>query len=162
MKTLPRFHAFTLAHLLLLAFVGLAMGRPLVLLAADPNACGPQQDYRRSMPMVDRLPADPNLATGAVLGPVPGDPNTWDIAAGPYKRDYARACDPEGDEFSIRYLGGTSPAEPQLDRDTGRWTFAAIAVVGLNAWQFEASDGRATRRVWVMAWGLADEPPVLE
>jgi len=164
---MQRFNASTLLrfNVLLLVFVGVCFGRPLVVMAADPNACGPQQDYRLAVP--GALPvdpnADPNLAEGVVLGPVPGDPNAWDLAAGQWKRPWARICDPEGDTYRVEFLGGTSAAEVQVDPANGLWTFAAEAVVGLNAWCFRASDEHeASRIVWIVGFGLLNEPPVLE
>jgi hypothetical protein len=144
--------------LLSLMLGGLAQGRTLVLVA-DPNACV-QQDWSRMVPFT--LPeADPNRPYGAILGPMPGDPNAWEVPTGPFKRECARACDPEADEFTVRYLGGTSTAEVQLDRSAGRWSFAAEVVEHQNVWQFEADDGRAQRIVTIVAWGRKNEPPVL-
>jgi len=92
------------AIVLSLVFVGLAQGTTFGVYT-DPNACV-QQDWSRIVPFT--LPgAEPSRPYGAILGPVPGDPNVWEVPAGPFKREWALACDPEGDEVTIRYVGGT-------------------------------------------------------
>jgi hypothetical protein len=142
-----------------LVFVGLAQGTTFGVYM-DPNACV-QQDWSRIVPFT--LPeAEPNRPYGAILGPVPGDPNVWEVPAGPFKREWALACDPEGDEFTVRYVGGTSVAEVQLDRSAGRWSFAAVVLEKQNLWRFEADDGRARRIVTIVAWGRKNEAPVLQ
>jgi len=147
------------AVVLSLVFVSAAQGATFGAYA-DPNACV-QQDWSRIVPFA--LPeAEPNMPYGSILGPVPGDPNVWEVPAGPWKRDWARACDPEGDPVSVQFLGGSGPAAPQVDAQAQRWTFAAEVLDGINLWRFEASDGRASRIVTIVAWGRKDAPPVLE
>lgn len=151
----------TASHVLMsLVFVGVCLGRPLYVLAADPNACI-QSDYRNTMDF--EIPyEDPNDSFGAILGPIPNDSNSWNVAEGAWKRDWAKYCDPEGDPIAIAYLGGTSPALISMDVASSKWSFSSIVVQGINVWRFETSDGKATRKVTIMAWGVKNESPVLQ
>jgi len=154
--TLPRFHASTLLLLAATAALATPFG-----VYADADACV-QSDWRAICPVEPNTLAavDPNAAA-AVLPPVPGDPNGWELPAGPWKRLPAICCDPEGDDFAIEYIAGTSPAT--VVREPGRWSFAAVVLEGPNAWLFEATDSHgASRRVIVAAEGRRNDPPVLE
>jgi len=144
-----------------LVFVTAVFGRPLYVIAAEPNDCI-QGDYSIAMARHGIVVPDPNVIVGPVLGPVSGDPNAWEVPAGQWKRDWARYCDPQGDDVVIACVGGTNSAEVQIDKQASRWSFAAVVLEGLNCWQFEASDGKDKRVVTVVVWGLKNEPPVLQ
>lgn len=156
-NTVNRVNAINM--ILSLLFVGLAPGWQVYLLAED--ACPDQEDFRSSIPAHIQIPADPNLAEGVVLGPVPHDPNCWTAPEGPYKRDWTTACDKEGDSFTIRFVDGSSVAVIQRDIPGKLWTFSATVYGGLNTWLFEADDGHSVRRVWVFVEGIENEPPIL-
>lgn len=147
-----------------LVVVGMGSAQATVFAAvAEPNACV-QADWSRLVPETFGLPEpDPNVPYGSILGPVPGDGTSWELAAGAWKRDWGRYCDPEGDGVTVACVGGTSAAEVVLDAERELWTFSAVVIEGLNLWRFEAKDDKgAARIVTVVAWGRRNEPPVLE
>lgn len=129
---------------------------------SDPNACV-QNDYARVISFPIPAP-DVNEPYGAILGPVSGDPNAWEIPAGSsWKRDWSPFCDPEGGSVTIASLGGTSAAEVSIDTERSLWSFSAAVVEGVNLWRFEVKDEQgALRIVSIVAWGMKNEAPVLE
>lgn len=147
-----------------LVLVGMGSVQATVFAAvAEPNACV-QVDWSRLVPASFGLPAaEPNQPYGSILPWTPGDANGWEVSAGSLKREWARCCDPQGDGVTVACLGGTSAAEVVVDAERELWTFSAVVVEGLNLWRFEARDDKgAARIVTVVAWGLRNEPPVLE
>lgn len=147
-----------------LVVVGMSSAKATVFSAvAEPNACV-QADWSRLVPATFGLPdADPNVPYGSILGPVPGEGTSWEIPAGPWKRDWARCCDPEGDGVTVACVGGTSAAEVVVDAERELWTFSAVVIEGLNLWRFEAKDDKgAARIVTVLAWGRPNTAPGLE
>lgn len=151
--------------LMTLLFVGLAPGWQVYLLAED--ACPEQPDYRtqarRQQVLTVANESDPNLSRGAVVSPYPDDPNRWAVQEGPWKRDWTKSCDRQGDSYTIRLIEGTSPAEVQRDIEQGLWSFSAVVYPGLNSWCFETDDSRPNgkRYVWVLAMGIGNDAPII-
>ena len=159
-----RVHAMKrLLSLFVLLVVGGSVKATVFSAVAEPNACV-QGDWSRMVPATFGVPEpDPNSPYGSILGPVPGEGVSWELPVGPWKRNWGRCCDPEGDGVTVACVGGTSAAEVVLDAERELWAFAAEVVEGLNLWRFEAKDDRGAARIaTVVAWGRRNEPPVLE
>lgn len=133
----------------------LLLARPIVLLS-DPNACVPR-DYRQVVPAWVGLPAE---VEGRILPPIPGDPNIWEVPRGEFSRT-ARACDPDGDPFTVTFISGTSPATVSLNLQDGTWTLRATVGKGLNQWSLRADDGEDSQVFAVVCVG-ENLAPVLE
>lgn len=150
--------------LILLAAWACAHGATLVTVA-DPNACYPTVYDPNRIP----FPVEPNAIAGRLLPWVPGDPNGFYAPAGKAQRIRARACDPNDDPMAIEYVGGTSPAEPHYDPNTGTWAPTCEILIGLNVLWFLARDQpvRAAEpneaEYTIVVWGLPrpNTPPVL-
>lgn len=135
------------------------------LVIVDPNCVQPIYD-----PNLVPFAIEPNAIEGYLLPPVPGDPNTWRLPAGKWQRLAAKACDDEGDPFTIEYMGGTSPATVHHDPAAGTWAVAAEILVGPNLWRFRAVDDpgttaepeSATFTIVVEGQPRPNTPPVLE
>ena len=142
----------------LLAFVVAALlGRPLYVLAEDPNCVQPEY-------LVSRLPAglDPNLVEGLLLPPVPGDEATWKVAVGKFNRT-AAACDPEGHSFELSLVASTAPVTLSLDAAAATWTLATESLPGVNCVVVEATDAYGAAQRFTVLWlGTGNRPPVLE
>lgn len=125
----------TITIIVLLAVV--APGRMLVVTeAGDPN-CVPVAYSPSLLPEA----IDPNCIVGSLLPPIPGDPNTWQLPAGKWNRPAAKACDAEGDSFTIEYTGGTLTGVSILhDIPAGLWTCAVDLTPGVHALQFKVTD----------------------
>lgn len=157
----PRVSRWSFQALCTLVVVGTVFARPLVLLAADANDCVVWRVDPNLVPYLADI-VDVNEAWGHLLPPRPGDVNDWEIDCGKFQRLPARACDPEGDAFSIAFVAGTSPATVYQDRDAGTWWFTAEVLAGVNVWRFRATDAPlyadpATSVWWVTCWGA--KPP---
>lgn len=149
-----------------LVFVTAVFGRPLYLLAAEPNECMVWSVDPNLVPYIGQV--DVNEVWGRLLPPGPDDVNDWELACGKYQRPPARACDPEGDPISISCLGGTSPATVYYDPNAGAWYFTAEVLPGVNLWRFAAMDASLyaepkTSYWWVTCWGVPPQntAPVL-
>lgn len=81
--------------LLLLCGAALCSAKPVYVLGQQPCI---QADYRQVCP----ISIDPNALVGveAVLPPIPNDPNTWTLPAGPWSRALL-TCDPDGDDIVV-------------------------------------------------------------
>jgi len=156
-----------LCALCTLVVVAVCFGRPLYVMAAEPNDCVISSYDPNLVPYLTEI-VDINDSWGRLLPPVPGDPNTWEIDCGKFQRAPAMACDPQEDSFSIAYVGGTTPATVYHDVNDGTWWFTAEVLAGVNVWRFSATDSPlfaepATSWWWVTAYGMAPEntAPVL-
>jgi hypothetical protein len=144
---------------MLIVLVGVCMGNRTLVLLAEP-ACV-QSDYRAVSPVEI---AEPNVAIGAVLGPVPGDPNVWTMPEGPFKPELAPVCDPDPNDrvVTVEYRGGSSAVNVDFDPGAQQWSFATRLPVGPCGYLFAAIDNRGGERlVWVWIVGEANNPPVL-
>jgi hypothetical protein len=107
------------------------MAAALVLAAAveiglttrGQEPCPPATDYRDQVPVWLALPPAAELP-GVVLPPVTADPTRWEVPRGAYSRT-GRACDPDGDAFSVELVSATIPAEVAVDPAAGTWTLTA-------------------------------------
>jgi len=138
--------------------VGLA-APAYVLAGVDPNVCE-QLDWRSVCPIDVVDVNDPNLV---VLGPVPGDPSTWSVPAGWFRRLPASACDPdEGDRVTkIEVVSWSTVIEPKIlfDPNAATWSIEALIAGGPNAIQVRAHDSNGgTRDVAIVIEGINHNP----
>lgn len=153
---------------LLFAFALLGLGcvlaSPTMLyVVAEPLAAGEcvLVDHREAVPEWVSLP-DPDKLPGYVLPPFPEDPNRWELPRGLFVRT-GRACDPDGDDFVVEYVGGTTPATVTLDLEAGTWTMEVDAVHGgFNSWVFTARDVHGASRTFIVVGEAANAAPILE
>ena len=136
----------------------------VVIEAADPN-CVPVAYSPSLLPEA----IDPNCIVGSLLAPIPGDPNTWTLPSGRWNRPLAKACDPEGDPFTIEYAGGTLPTVSiGRDRANGMWRCSADLVpnteaVPFHVLYFETTDAplddEPASRTYTICFVVPSPPP---
>ncbi len=117
--------------LIMLVFAAVSLGRPFCVLAE--GTCLTQPDY--SQDFLAATSFDPNHPAVTdkgfpVLGPKPGDPNTWSLQCGP-QRIGGFWCDREGQECTLTVVESDIPCEasttqPRTDAEgvyhQGEWS----------------------------------------
>ena len=120
--------------IIVLTTVSMAGGTTLVVLPGE--ACV-QEDFRAYVPFA----LDPNLAAlGAVLGPVPHDPNVWTIPFGQFNRRL-QPCDPDGDPTEVTLVATNGDGSVIVhDPNADTWTLTAEVLPGLRWWHVRVTD----------------------
>lgn len=130
------------------------------LYVVDSNCV--QGDYRAVSPIVID---DPNAGLGSVLGPSPGDPNSWDVPTGSFKRDYGSVCHPDHSVAVVRIecRGGSGPVDIDFAPGATTWSFSTVVPQGNCGYLFAVIDSRGSERlVWVRLRGRPNTLPAVQ
>lgn len=118
--------------LIFLLLAGVAGATNTYVLAGE--ACT-QANFRAQCP----LAIDPNFAQFAVIGPVPHDPNTWEIPVGTFNRTL-EICQDQGHPVDVAILDTNCDGSGMIqDPNSGAWKLTAEVLPGLRWWLIRAT-----------------------